>query len=86
MGVTRPTPTKDHNAAAQALLAPSGQDRATRSRACSAEADKKATNENDRKDIRLACLAGAQPASATETQSRPETPTPAKPGYDTLPH
>jgi hypothetical protein len=86
MGTTAPTHTKAHDASSRALLAPSGQDRTTRSRACTAEADKKAANENDRKQIRLACLASAAPAGATETQQRPQTPTPAKPGYGALPH
>jgi hypothetical protein len=80
------TPTQDKGTAqARILTAPSGQDRTTRSKACTREAKRRKLSPNAAKAFRLSCLASAAPVSATGTTTHPPTPTPSKPGYDTLP-
>jgi hypothetical protein len=80
------TPTRDKGTPqARILTAPSGQDRTTRSKACTREAKRRKLSPNAAKAFRLSCLASAAPVSATGTATHPPTPTPSKPGYDTLP-
>ncbi len=66
------TPGKE----AHAVTAPSGANRNVRSRQCTAEADKRGLQGQDRKQFQLSCLATAGPVTEGETQS--ETPEPAK--------
>jgi hypothetical protein len=61
---------------AHAVTAPSGANRNVRSRQCTAEADKRGLQNQDRKQFQLSCLATAGPVSEGETHS--ETPPPAK--------
>ncbi len=80
------TPTRDKGTPqARIVTAPSGQDRTTRSKACTREAKRRKLDPNAAKAFRLSCLASAAPVSAVGGQTRPTTPTPSKPGYDTLP-
>jgi hypothetical protein len=61
---------------AHAVTAPSGANRTVRSRQCTAEADKRGLQNQDRKQFQLSCLATAGPVTEGETHS--ETPKPAK--------
>ncbi len=81
---TRPTADKG-TTQARILTAPSGQDRTTRSRDCTREAQRRKLRPNAARAFRLSCLASAAPVRATGTATHPPTPTPSKPGYDTLP-
>ncbi len=71
---------------ASAVTAPSGVDRTQRSRQCAAEADAKGTTDNERKSIRLSCMANASPPAATGTPTQPPTPTHSNDTLGTLPH
>jgi hypothetical protein len=70
---------------ARAVTAPSGEDRAKRSRQCAAQADAKGKTDNERKSIRLTCLANASPPSSSGTPRKPPTPTPSHDELGTLP-
>jgi len=81
------TPTHDDkgSVSAKAITSPSGADRTQRSRQCAAEADAKGKTDNERKSIRLTCLANASPPSSTGTPTKTPTPTPSHEALGTLP-
>jgi len=81
------TPTHDDkgSVSAKAVTAPSGADRTQRSRQCAAEADAKGKSDNERKSIRLSCLANASPPSSTGTPTKTPKPTPSHDELGTLP-
>jgi hypothetical protein len=81
------TPTHDDkgSVSAKAITAPSGADRTQRSRQCAAEADAKGKTDNERKSIRLTCLANASPPSSTGSPTKSPTPTPSHDELGTLP-
>jgi len=80
-------PTRDDkgSVAAKAVTSPSGTDRTQRSRQCAAEADAKGKTDNERKSIRLSCLANASPPSSTGTPTKTPKPTPSHDELGTLP-
>jgi len=61
---------------AHAVTAPSGANRNVRTRQCTAEADKRGLQNQDRKQFQLSCMATAGPVTEGETHN--ETPKPAK--------
>jgi len=61
---------------AHAITAPSGANRNVRTRQCTAEADKRGLQNQDRKQFQLSCMATAGPVTEGETHN--ETPKPAK--------
>jgi hypothetical protein len=65
---------------AHAVTAPSGATRNVRSRQCTAEADKRGLQNQDRKQFQLSCLATAGPVSEGETHNEPPHPAKAIPG------
>jgi len=81
------TPTRDdkESVAAKAVTSPSGTDRTQRSRQCAAEADAKGKTDNERKSIRLSCLANASPPSTTGTPTKTPKPTHSHDELGTLP-
>jgi len=80
-----PTHADKGSVSAKAVTAPSGADRTQRSRQCAAEADAKGKTDNERKSIRLSCLANASPPSSTETPTKTAKPTPSHDELGTLP-
>ncbi len=80
-----PTHADKGSVSAKAVTAPSGADRTQRSRQCAAEADAKGKTDNERKSIRLTCLASASPASSTGTPTQTPKPTPSHDALGTLP-
>jgi hypothetical protein len=73
---------KEHSAWAKAVTAPSGADRAQRSRQCSAEADRRGLTSSKRQAFREDCIASAAPVGANGTNTETPTPTPAKEPLD----
>jgi hypothetical protein len=71
---------------AKAVTSPSGMDRTRRSADCTAEANAKGGTDNERKSIRLACLANAAPPASTGTPTRTPAPTPSHDQLGALPH
>jgi hypothetical protein len=80
-----PTHADNRSVAAKAVTSPSGADRTQRSRQCAAEADAKGKTDNERKSIRLSCLANASPPSATGTPTKTPKATPSHDELGTLP-
>ncbi len=80
-----PTHNDKGSVSAKAVTAPSGSDRTKRSQQCAAEANAKGKTDNDRKSIRLTCLANASPPQATETPTQPAKPTHSNDALGTLP-
>jgi len=70
------TPGKE----AHAITAPSGANRNVRSRQCTAEADKRGLQNQDRKQYQLSCLATAGPVTEGETHNKVAHPAKAIPG------
>ena len=85
LATTKPTLGASSSRSAQAVTAPSGADRNTRSAQCSAEALRRHLSEIKAKEFRLSCLATAGPVAEGEDQTQAPKPSPAKPGLDTLP-
>ncbi len=81
----RPTTPAPESRSAEALTAPSGADRTTRSKQCNTEAARRGLKEEAMQAFRKSCLASAAPVTAIQTAHRSETPTPDKPKLDTLP-
>jgi hypothetical protein len=73
---------REHSAWAKAVTEPSGADRATRSRQCSAEADRRGLVSAKRQAFRQDCIASAAPVNANGTATHAPTPTPAKEAVD----
>jgi hypothetical protein len=71
-----PTAPTSPGKEAHAVTAPSGANRNERSQQCTAEADKRGLQNQDRKQFQLSCLATAGPVTEGETHN--ETPKPAK--------
>ena len=67
LAATTPTAPTAHSKEAQAVTKPSGVDRATRTRQCAAEADRKGLTDKNRSAFQLSCLATAGPVSEGET-------------------
>ena len=67
LAATTPTAPTAASKEAQAVTKPSGVDRATRTRQCAAEADRKGLAEKARSEFQLSCLATAGPVSEGET-------------------
>jgi hypothetical protein len=71
-------------AAAHAVTAPSGADRASRAQQCDAQAARQGLRDAALQAFRQSCLASAAPVDAVGYAQREPTPTPAKPNYDAL--
>ncbi len=67
MAATAPTAPTAGNKESQAVTKPSGVDRATRTKQCNAEADKKGLAAKERSAFQLSCLATAGPVTEGET-------------------
>jgi hypothetical protein len=80
-----PTHADKGSVSARAVTAPSGSGWTQRSRQCAAEADAKGKTDNERKSIRLSCLANASPVATTGTPTKPPKPTPSHDELGTLP-
>ena len=85
LATTKPTLGASASRSAQAITAPSGADRNTRSAQCSAEAARRNLSEIKAKEFRLSCLATAGPVQEGQDQTQAPKPAAAKPGLDTLP-
>lgn len=70
----RPTAPTANNAESKAVVAPSGLDRAARTRQCAASADKRRLTGAARKDFQLSCIATAGPPAEAETQTKNPKP------------
>jgi len=75
-----PTAPTSPGKEAHAVTAPSGANRNVRSRECTAEADKRGLQNQDRKQFQLSCLATAGPVTEGETHNEPPKPAKAIPG------
>ncbi len=76
----RPTAPTEPSRKAQAITAPSGEDRTVRSKACSAEADRRHLTGSDRNAFRLSCIATAGPVTEAQTKTQAPKPAHALPG------
>jgi hypothetical protein len=77
---TPTAPTATPGKEAHAITAPSGANRKIRSRQCTAEADRRGLQNQDRKQFQLSCLATAGPVTEGETHSETARPAKAIPG------
>jgi len=75
-----PTAPTSPGKEAHAVTAPSGANRNVRSQQCTAEADKRGLQNQDRKQFQLSCLATAGPVTEGETHNEPPKPAKAIPG------
>jgi len=75
-----PTAPTSPGKEAHAITAPSGAARNVRSRQCTAEADKRGLQGQDRKQFQLSCLATAGPVTEGETHNEDAQPAKAIPG------
>jgi hypothetical protein len=75
-----PTAPSGPGKEARAITAPSGADRTVRSKACTAEADKRGLTDKARKEFQLSCLATAGPVTEGETHNQPPKPAKEIPG------
>jgi hypothetical protein len=80
LAAEKPTAPTSPGKEAHAITAPSGANRTVRSRQCTAEADRRGLQNQDRKQFQLSCLATAGPVTEGETHSEPPKPAKAIPG------
>ncbi len=80
LAAKRPTAPSGPGKEAHAITAPSGANRNIRSRQCTAEADKRGLQNQDRKQFQLSCLATAGPVTEGETHNEAAHPAKAIPG------
>jgi len=79
-----PSPPPPRTAAAEAVTAPSGAERATRARQCDDQAGREGLQGNALQAFRQSCIASAAPVGAVGSMNIQPAPTPAKPKLDAL--